>query len=224
MEGPGLDIVEATGELIEGGAALAFTVTVEGIPEEPDLDVPFRIDFLLRDPRIPTYDLRSYRDINRIIRYEQGDERQATILLLAERGISHPSTVQVEDGTVRITVAGRQLQLDEDLGGVDQRPVRWTVVTRMGTVCDRLGDGRATRRLTVAQPTPTTGLTETPSAPPAAVTPTEEGVSSGDFPWSGVAVGLAAGAALILLLVAGMVVRDRVSSRHVPKHQDAPPR
>jgi hypothetical protein len=218
---PGLDIVEATGELIEDGAALAFTVTLAE-PPDPTLDLPLRIDILLRDPRLPALDLRAYKDINRILRYEETETVRGIIFLLPETALSQPSTFNFTEGVLRLTVAARQLQLDEDLGGVDQRPVRWTVATRLGTVCDRLGNGRATHPLVEAAPSPTATPPPT-SGPVTSPPPQAEEADGGGFPWIAVAVGAGAGVALILMVAAAAMVRDRVSSRHVPKHQDTSP-
>lgn len=170
----GLDIATATGRLIEGGMALEFTVGFHGRPEAPDPDDPaFRVDILLKDPRLPTFSFGPYREVNRIIRFDATDPPEATIFLLAERGLSQPSTFAMEDGTLRITVAGRQLGVeDEDLESIDLSPVRWTVIARDGSACDLLGRGRPVRRLTEQSPTPA------PSSP----SPAETGAASNGRP------------------------------------------
>jgi hypothetical protein len=201
---PGLDIRSATGELTESGTALAFTVEFADELADPDPGgKAARVDVIIRDPRIPAFSFGPYRDVNRIIRYDHTDPPQGTILLLAEQGLSEPSTFGLEGRTLRITVAGRQLGVEgEDLESIDLRPLRWNVIARAGPRCDFLGEGEPTLRLAVR---PEASVGPPPGGP-------QDGAGAG-FPWGWLAVGVGVGLGLIGTMVVVVVVRDRLRVR-----------
>ena len=195
-----LDLASAQGLLIENAMALEFRVRFHGRPVAPDpSEPPFRIDIVLKDPRVPTFSFGPYRDINRIIRFDATDPPRVAILLLAEQAISQPSTYVFEDGSLRLTVAGRLLGTEgEDLENVPLEPLRWNVVAREGDSCDWLGSGRAVRRLMTpdpAEPTQAAPSSPTREGPPAA--------EAGRFPWiPAIGVVLAAGATVAVAALA----------------------
>jgi hypothetical protein len=195
-----LDVASAQGLLIEDGMALEFRVRFHGRPVAPDpREPPFRIDIVLKDPRVPTFSFGPYRDINRIIRFDATDPPRVAILLLAEEAISQPSTYVFEDGSLRLTVAGRLLGTEaEDLENVPLEPLRWNVVAREGGSCDWLGSGRPVRRLRAPNPvapTQASPASPTPESAPAA--------DAGRFPWvPAIGVALAAGATVAIAAIA----------------------
>jgi hypothetical protein len=201
--GEGLDIADATARLTEGGTALEFTVGFHGRPEAPDPEDPaFRVDILLRDPRLPTFSFGPYRGVNRIVRFDATDPPEGTIFLLAERGLSQPSTFALQDGTLRVTVAGRQLGVeDEDLESIDLTPLLWTVIARDGPACDLLGAGRPVRHLEIGSATES----PSPSSSPEPATTRPQGTTTpapgpdSRFPTT-TAVGVTLGAALLAWL------------------------
>lgn len=190
-----LDVASAQGLLIENAMALEFRVRFHGRPVAPDPSDPaFRIDIVLRDPRVPTFSFGPYRDVNRIIRFDATDPPRAAILLLAEQAISQPSTYAFEDGSLRLTVAGRQLGTEENLENVPLQPLRWNVVAREGDTCDWLGSGRPELRLRTAKPPAPTQTV--PASPSREAAPAAEG---GSFPWiPAIGVALAAGATVAI--------------------------
>lgn len=195
-----IDIVSASGYLIEGGTALAFTVTFAGDPTVPDgAGHPFRVDVLINDPRVPALSFGPYRKVNRIIRFEATSPPAGTVFLLPEGGRNEPSTFVYGDRTVRLTVAGRLLTLDEDLQGLDLRPLRWGVIVRDEDVCDRLGSGR-----------PTLPLEETVAASPPSPPVADEPLTGTGFPWVPTA---AAAVALAGALALGVAWARGVASR-----------
>lgn len=191
-----LDLAGADGFLIEDGTAVEFLVRFHGTPVAPDReDPPFRIDVILRDPRLPTLSVGPYREINRIIRFDATDPPQASVLLLAEGGLSSPSTFSFEDGAFRVTLAARQLGIEnEDLEGIDLRPIRWNVVARDGNSCDTLTDGPPVLR-----------LMETPPASPSPPVPSGTASPTGapDGSSGGGSLGARVGVAFVILLGAG---------------------
>ena len=206
-----LDLAGADGLLIEDGQAVEFRVRFHGAPEAPDPDEPaFRIDVALRDPRLPTVSVGPYREINRIIRFDATDPPEVGVLLLAEGGISSPSTFSFEDGVFRVTLAARQLGIEnEDLEGIDLRPIRWNVVARDGNACDTLTDGVPVLRLAQA-PTPTPSPSATGSEAP-------EGRANGG------SLGARVGVAFAILLGAGAVaVAVVLAGRRRAREEDGP--
>jgi hypothetical protein len=195
-----LDVASAQGLLIENAMALEFRVRFHGRPVAPDPgEPPFRIDIVLKDPRVPTFSFGPYRDINRIIRFDATDPPRVAILLLAEQSISQPSTYVFEDGSLRLTVAGRLLGTEaENLENVPLEPLRWNVVAREGASCDWLGSGRPVLRLRTAKPAAPTQTA--PASPSREAAPAAEG---GSFPWiPAIGVALAAGATVATAAIA----------------------
>jgi hypothetical protein len=191
-----VDIASATGLLTEDGTALAFTVTLRSPPPVPDkVGHPFRVDVLMRDPRLPDYSIGPYHDVNRILRFEATDPPSATMLLLPERGNVTPSTYGYKDGTVSFTVAGRLLGEEHGTQPFDPSPIRWSVITRDEDRCDRLGGQSPDLRLVREREAPR------PGTPPAS-SPSEGGGLPG---WTIVAVGVG----IALLLGGGMFLLVR---------------
>ena len=158
-----IDIASATGLLTEDGTALSFTVTLRPTPTVPDdIGHPFRVDVLMRDPRLPDYSVGPYRDVNRILRFEATDPPSATLLLLPERGNVTPSTFGYRDGTVSFTLAGRLLGEEQGTRPFDPSPIHWSVIGRDEDRCDRLGGPTPDLRLLRVTEAPRPG---TPSAP-----------------------------------------------------------
>jgi hypothetical protein len=190
-----LDLAGADGFMIEDGTAVEFRVRFHGAPAAPDPEEPaFRVDIVLRDPRLQTFSVGPYREINRIIRFEATDPPEVGVLLLPERGFSAPSTFVFEDGQLRVTLAARQFGIEsENLEGIDLRPIRWNVVARDGNACDALTEGRPVLRLLEATPPPTSSQPATPSPTSAA-----EGRGGGSL-------GARVGIAFVVLLGAGVI-------------------
>jgi len=203
----GLDLAGADGFLTEGGQAVEFRVRFHGDVVAPDPQEPaFRVDIILRDPRLQTFSVGPYREVNRIIRFDATDPPEVGVLLLPEAGFSSPSTYFFEDGMLRVTLAARQLGIEaENLEHIDLRPVRWNVVAREGNACDSLTEGRPVLRLLEGTPSPTSSPPVTPS-PPGAATPPDEGGGGGSL---GARVGIAfvvllgGGAIAVAVVVAG---------------------
>ena len=158
VESQDVDIASAKGLLTEDGTALAFTVTLRSPPPVPDpAGHPFRVDVLMRDPRLPDYSIGPYHDVNRILRFEATDPPSATMLLLPERGNVTPSTFGYKDGTVSFTVAGRLLGEEHGTQPFDPSPIRWSVLVRDEDRCDRLGGPHPDLRLVPERTTQTGG-------------------------------------------------------------------
>jgi hypothetical protein len=149
-EGQAPDLVAATGEIVELGTSIRFTLRFAEPLVVPDRDGrPFRVDVVLLDPDVPAVDAGLYRGLNRILRYDAVPEPVTTTLLLPEAGQSRFLPPTIDGDTFVLQVPGRTVVADEDetgtSPGLDQ--LRWGVVVRDEGSCELLGDGRPTERL-----------------------------------------------------------------------------
>jgi hypothetical protein len=212
---PRIDIVEATGEIIERGTALRFTITFGQAFEAPDTEGrPLRVDVVLRDPDVPTVDFAYYRDLNRIVRFDAVADPALQIVLLPERGANVFLGAVALGATVTMTLPGRVVTRDADLEGLGLERMRWGVIARDERDCDALGEGRPTERLDaetspppVPSPDASTGRPSTPTNAPT-VAPGTVPPSSGDDPpgwliWSPLVI------ALVALWVTALWLRRR---------------
>lgn len=144
------DLVEATGEIVELGTSVRFTLRFADPLVVPDDEgTPFRIDLVLFDPDVPPVDAGVYRGVNRLLRYDAVAEPITTILLLPEAGQSRFIAPTIEDRMLVLQVPGRTLSADEDETGTSPGldRLRWSVIVRDERACDLLGTGRPTQRL-----------------------------------------------------------------------------
>ncbi len=144
------DLVEATGEIVELGTSVRFTLRfAEPLVVPDDEGTPFRIDLVLFDPDVPPVDAGMYRGVNRLLRYDAVAEPITAILLLPEAGQSRFIAPTIEGRMLVLQVPGRTLSSDEDdtgtSPGLDR--LRWSVIVRDERACDLLGTGRPTQRL-----------------------------------------------------------------------------
>ncbi|MGZ8629382.1 MAG: hypothetical protein ACXWZF_00230 [Actinomycetota bacterium] len=151
------DLVAATGEIVELGTSVVFTLRFAGPLVVPDREGrPFRVDIVLLDPGVPPVDAGLYRGVNRILRYDAVRDPVTTTLLLPEGGQSRFIPPTIDGETFVLQVPGRTLVADEDetgtAPGVDE--LRWGVVVRDEGSCDLLGNGRPTERLIERGETP----------------------------------------------------------------------
>jgi hypothetical protein len=149
------DLVEARGEIVEGGTSARWSLTFAEPLAVPDPDGrPVRVDVAIRDPDVPAVSFAYYRDVNRLVRVDATVDHPTQILLLPEGGANVFNPPLVDGRTMTIQVPGRILSDDEDLTGTSPglEALRWTVIVRDGGACDALGDGRPTERL-VPEPT-----------------------------------------------------------------------
>lgn len=221
---PRIDILEASGEIIESGTALRFTVTFDGAFEAPDEEgTPLRVDVVLDDPKVPTVHFRYYRDLNRIVRFDAVPDPALQIVLLPERGANVSLGAVALGDTVTMTLPGRLVTRDMDLEGLELERMRWGVIARDERDCDALGDGRPTERLVAvagttpsgsASPTPDPAGTPDPAEAPVPSSSQGETLAPGTVPPSGedppawVVWGIAGGAVIAAWVVA-VVVRRR---------------
>jgi hypothetical protein len=149
-EGQAPDLVAASGEIVELGTSIRFTLRFAEPLVVPDREGrPFRVDVVLLDPDVPAVDAGLYRGLNRILRYDAVPEPVTTTLLLHEAGQSRFLPPTIDGDTFILQVPGRTVVADEDetgtSPGLDQ--LRWAVVVRDEGSCELLGDGRPTQRL-----------------------------------------------------------------------------
>ena len=144
------DLVAATGEIVELGTSIRFTLRFAAPLVVPDRDGrPFRVDVVLLDPDVPAVDAGLYRGLNRILRYDAVPEPVTTTLLLPEAGQSRFLPPTIDGDMFVLQVPGRTVVADEDETGTSPGlgQLRWGVVVRDEGACDLLGDGRPTERL-----------------------------------------------------------------------------
>jgi hypothetical protein len=144
------DLVGADGYIVELGTSARWELTFAEPLTVPDAQGrPFRVDIVIRDPKVPAQSFAYYRNVNRLVRVDATVEHPTEIYLLPERGTSEFNPPVVEGSSMTIQVPGRTLTEDEDLTGTSPGlgSLRWTVIVRDGRSCDFLGDGRPTERL-----------------------------------------------------------------------------
>lgn len=198
VRGPGHppDLVRALGWLGEEGSSAVWQLSFAHPLVVPDPEEPaFRIDVLVRDPRIPTVSVGDYRRVNRIVRFDAtARNARLTLLFLAEGGSAFFNPPILEGRTVTIEVPGRLLLGEDQFGKVDLTRLRWSVVVRDGGRCDLLGNGIPSLRMaTVAPPTSLPTASAVPSTTPAP--------SASSTPVVGIA-GIAVAALAVLTLFA----------------------
>lgn len=144
------DLVEAIGEIVELGTSVRFTLRfAEPLPVPDAEGKPFRVDIVMLDPDVPAVDAGLYRDVNRILRYDAVRDPVTTTLLLPEAGQSRFIPPAIDGDTLMVQVPGRTLTADEDETGTSPGldDLRWGVIVRDEGVCDLLGVGRPTERM-----------------------------------------------------------------------------
>lgn len=159
------DLVQASGEIVELGTSIRFTLRFAEPLEVPDRDGrPFRIDVVLLDPDVPAVEAGLYRELNRILRYDAVPDAVTRTLLVPEAGQSRFLPPTIDGETFVLQVPGRTVVADEDETGTSPGlgQLRWGVVVRDEGSCDLLGNGRPTEPL--VEP-----LAERGGASPAAV-------------------------------------------------------
>ena len=162
------DLVQASGEIVEFGTSVVFTLRFAEPPVVPDRHGrPFRVDIVLLDPQVPPVNAGPYRGVNRILRYDAVRDPVTTILLLPEGGQSRFIPPRVGGDTIVLQVPGRTVVADEDETGTSPGldRLRWSVIVRDEASCDLLGDGRPRRRLSAtpdgtAEPAPASASEE----------------------------------------------------------------
>lgn len=143
-----IDIVEARGEIIERGKALRFTVVFdEPIPVPDEEGRPLRVDIVLRDPSVPTMSFGYYRDINRIVRFDAVPDPLLQIVLLPEQGANVFVGAVALGDTLTMSLPGRLITHDADLGGLALESIGWNVIARDERACDTIGEGLPELRL-----------------------------------------------------------------------------
>jgi hypothetical protein len=170
--GPGdpPDLIGAAGRAAEEGSAALWRLTSAEPLHVPDpVDPPFRVDVVIRDPKVPAVSLGDYRDFNRLIRFDatRADAR-LEMLFIPEGGHTLFDPPVIDGDTMTIEMPGRLLLGADEFGPAAMRRLRWTVVVRDGGRCDVLGDGAPTLRLS----------SESAASPSAAPTTTSIGATS----------------------------------------------
>jgi hypothetical protein len=189
------DLVAAVGRVSEEGSAATWRLTFAEPLRVPDpADPPFRVDVVIRDPKVPAVAFGDYRDFNRIIRFDatRGDAR-LELLYITEGGHTLFDPPVIDGDTMTVGMPGRLLLGADEFGPTAMQRLRWTVVVRDGGRCDLLGAGGAPRlRLRVGPPA---SPSATPAAPPAPATSPAPGSGSATI-----------GIAIAIVVVAGVGV------------------
>jgi len=198
VRGPGHppDLVRALGWLGEEGSSAVWQLSFDRPLVVPDPEEPaFRIDVLVRDPRIPTMSVGDYRRVNRIVRFDAtARNARLTLLFLPEGGSAFFNPPILEGRSITIEVPGRLLLGEDQFGKVDLTRLRWSVVVRDGGRCDLLGNGIPSHRMaTVPPPTSAPTASAVPSTMPAP--------SASSAPVVGVVAIAVAGLAILSFLV-----------------------
>jgi hypothetical protein len=201
--GPGdpPDLVDAVGWLGEEGSTAVWRLTFSEPLEVPDpTEPPFRVDIVIRDPKVPTVTFGNYRRFNRIVRFDaSGRGSRVQLLFVPEGGHTLFDPPAIEGDTMTIQMPGRLLLGTDLFGRVDMQRLRWTALVRDGGRCDVLGDERTSLRLSPAPPIPTSS-----SGPSGRST---EAAGSAEGPGS-TAVVVALGL-LVAIAAAALVLRRR---------------
>jgi hypothetical protein len=160
------DLVAAVGRVGEEGSAAVWRLTFAQPLRVPDpVDPPFRIDVLIRDPKVPVVSFGDYRDFNRIVRFEASSaDAHVQLLFIAEGGHTLFDPPVIDRNTMTIQMPGRLLLGADEFGRAAMERLRWTVVLRDGGRCDPLGDGSPTLRLVDETASPPATSAEAPIA------------------------------------------------------------
>jgi hypothetical protein len=159
------DLVAAVGRASEEGSSATWRLTFAHPLRVPDpTDPPFRVDVVIRDPKVPVVSFGDYRDFNRIVRFDAtGGNARLELLFIAEGGHTLFDPPVIDGDTMTIRMPGRLLLGADEFGRAAMQRLRWSVVVRDGGRCDLLGDGSPTHRLVGAPPS----STATPAQAPA---------------------------------------------------------
>jgi hypothetical protein len=192
--------VHADGTIVEDGDAIRWTLRFSRPLPVPDTErKPLRVDIVIRDPSLPAVSFHYYRDLNRIVRFDDVPQPLLQIVLIPEHGANVFEGATVTGDSLTVELPGRLIVRDQDLKGLGLRRLRWSVIARDEATCDFLGDGRPTERLVVAP------LEAAPSFAPS------DSASRGSGFSEGLRAALMAGAVLVLGIAVGAltVVRRR---------------
>jgi len=158
------DLVAAVGRASEEGSSATWRLTFAHPLRVPDpTDPPFRVDVVIRDPKVPAVSFGDYRDFNRIVRFDatRGNPR-LELLFIAEGGHTLFDPPVIDGDTMTIRMPGRLLLGADEFGRAAMQRLRWSVVVRDGGRCDLLGDGSPTHRLVGAPPSSTATPAQAP--------------------------------------------------------------
>jgi hypothetical protein len=196
------DLVAAVGRADEEGSSAVWTLTFAEPLHVPDpVDPPFRVDVVIRDPKVPAVAFGDYRDFNRIVRYDATSAHpHLELLFITEGGHTLFDPPRIHGDTMTIEMPGRLLLGADEFARSAMERLRWTVIVRDGGRCDLLGDGTTSQR-----------LTSTPPVSASAPAPTEQATGSvGLFAGRRVtAAAILAVLVLVSILVAATVLRRR---------------
>ena len=161
--GPGHppDLIEAVGRADEEGSSAVWTLTFAEPLQVPDpVDPPFRVDVVIRDPKVPAVSYGDYRDFNRIVRYDAtSTDSRLELLFITEGGHTQFDPPVIDGATMTIEMPGRLLLGADEFATSAMERLRWTVIVRDGGRCDLLGDGEPSLHLTGPSVTPPAGPT-----------------------------------------------------------------
>jgi MYXO-CTERM domain-containing protein len=188
------DLVAAVGRASEEGSSATWRLIFAHPLRVPDpTDPPFRVDVVIRDPKVPAVSFGDYRDFNRIVRFDATDgNAHLELLFIAEGGHTLFDPPVIDGDTMTIRMPGRLLLGADEFGRAAMQRLRWSVVVRDGGRCDLLGNGIPSYRMaTVAPPTSSPTASAVPSTTPAP--------SASNTPVVGVAAIAVAGLAVLTL-------------------------
>ncbi len=148
------DLIDAAGWLGEEGSTAVWRLTFRHPLEVPDpVAPPFRVDIVVRDPRVPVVSVGDYRRFNRLVRFDaSGAHARVELLFITEGGHTFFDPPAIDGDTMTVTMPGRLLLGTDLFGRVDLQRLRWSVVVRDGGRCDLLGDGSPSLRLDPGPP------------------------------------------------------------------------
>ena len=202
-EGHPPDLVAAVGRTGEEGSAAIWRLTFARRLRVPDpTDPPFRVDVVIRDPKVPTVSFGDYRRFNRIVRFDATrPDARVQLLFIPEGGHTLFDPPVIDGNEMTIEMPGRLLLGTDLFGRVDLQRLRWSVVVRDGGRCDLLGDGVPSLRLAreaSRSATPSSGPTDRATG----------GIGpSGGRPLSGVVI--VALLVIVPILAAAIAIRRR---------------
>jgi hypothetical protein len=197
------DLVAAVGRASEEGSSATWRLTFAHPLRVPDpTEPPFRVDVVIRDPKVPAVSFGDYRDFNRIVRFDAtGGDARLELLFIAEGGHTLFDPPVIDGDTMTIRMPGRLLLGADEFGPAAMQRLRWTVIVRDGGRCDLLGRGGPPTLRLQASP---------PGSPSVAITPSQP-MGTGGPSTGGDAVGVVIVAILVLvaILVVAYLIRRR---------------
>jgi hypothetical protein len=196
------DLVAAVGRASEEGSSASWRLTFAHPLRVPDpAEPPYRVDVVIRDPKVPAVSFGDYRDFNRIVRFDAlGPHRGVELLFVPEGGHTVFDPPTIDGNTMTISMPGRLLLGADEFGPAAMQRLRWTVIVRDGGRCDLLGPGGP----------PTFRLRASPGSGSATITPGQP-IGSGGRSTGGDAVGVVIVAILVLvtILTVAYLIRRR---------------